>query len=110
MEIVNKLLEQFGNGTKQHEERQIPQEYHYVGSQKKVKGHILFSFNVETGELKQAQLKREVIMGIDKKPIYKTTATQEKDCIYFQALNMKNAKKRLLRMFKELENKKREEK
>lgn len=98
MKIVNDLLEPFVRNNKQQEERQAPTEFHYVGSQKRTKGHILFSYNTKTGELKRAPVKHEAEIGIDGEPIYKTVAVQEKDCIYIQALNLENAKKRLKKL------------
>lgn len=95
MKIVNDLHSQFNNNPKQQEERQAPTEFHYVGSQKKVRGHILFSYNTKTKEIKPAEFKREVEIGMDGLPVYKTIAIQEKDCIYFQALNLKNAMKKI---------------
>lgn len=83
---------------KQQEERKAPAEYHYVGSEKKVKGHELFSYNTKTGEIKRADIKREVQIGIDNKLIYSTKVTTEPDCIYVQALNIANARKRIARM------------
>lgn len=87
---------------KQQEERQAPTEYHFVGSEKKARGHILFSYNTKTGEWKQAPLRREVQIGIDGKPVFKTIVTKEPDCVYIQALNLANAKKRLSRISKSL--------
>lgn len=73
-------------------------EYKYDGSAKRVAGHILFSYNTETGEWKQANVKRECVYDpINKKTIYKTKVIRETNCIYIQALNLKNAIKRLNR-------------
>lgn len=87
---------------KQQEERQAPTEYHFVGSEKKVRGHILFSYNTKTGEWKQAPLRREAQIGIDGKPVFKTIVAKEPDCVYIQALNLANAKKRLSHISKSL--------
>ena len=83
---------------KQQEERQAPTELKLVGSQKKVKGHILFSYNEKTGEFKQADVKRNIEIGLDGLPVYKTEITKEPNCIYIQALNLENAKKRLKKL------------
>lgn len=82
---------------KQQEERQSPTEFHFVGAENRVRGHILFSYNTKTGEWKQAQLRREAQVGIDGKPVFKTIVMKEPDCMYIQALNLANAKKRLSR-------------
>ena len=73
-------------------------EYKYVGSQRKVPGHTMFSFNVKTGEIKVAP--SEKCKDVDfksKEPIRKERLTIEPDCIYRQALNKKNFIKRLKR-------------
>lgn len=80
--------------TKQHEERKAPAEFHLIGQLKKTKGHTLFSYNTKTGEWKVAPVIREVLVGVDGKPVYNTKIVIEKDCIYYQALNLKNAIKK----------------
>ena len=83
---------------KQQEERKAPTEYHFVGSTKKVKGHTLFTYNTISKVLKPADVQREVSIDIEGNPIYSTKTLQEKDCIYIQALNAENAKKKLIKM------------
>ena len=73
------------------------QEYKLIGSMKKVPGHTLFSFNVQTGEIKPVKLVREASIGLDGNPVFKEKITVEKDCYYEQALNLKNFIKRLKR-------------
>ena len=76
---------------------QQKQEYKLIGSMRKVPGHTLFSFNVQTGEIKPVKLVREASIGLDGKPVFKEKITVEKDCYYEQALNRKNFIKRLKR-------------
>ena len=73
------------------------QEYKLIGSMRKVPGHTLFSFNVQTGEIKPVKLIREASIGLDGNPVFKEKITVEKDCYYEQALNLKNFIKRLKR-------------
>ncbi len=73
------------------------QEYKLIGSMRKVPGHTLFSFNVQTGEIKPVKLVREASIGLDGNPVFKEKITVEKDCYYEQALNLKNFIKRLKR-------------
>ena len=47
-------------------------EYHLIGRQRKVSGHTLFEFNRKTKEIRPADISREVIVGMDGTPIYKT--------------------------------------
>jgi hypothetical protein len=88
-------LPRLAQGNKQQEERKAPAEFHLVASVKRVKGHILFSYNTKTGKWKQAPIKREVTLDMDGNPICNTSVAKEKDCVYIQALNLKNAKKKL---------------
>ena len=73
-------------------------EFHLIGSQRKIKGHTLYAFNTMTKEIKVAPVERKVFFGFNGNMTYKNELTVEKDCIYLQALNEKNARKRLLRM------------
>lgn len=62
---------------------------------KKVKrnpGHILFSFNVKTGEIKRASI---VSIGLNGIPITRAETVIEPNCYYEQALDEKNFKKKL---------------
>ena len=65
---------------------------------KKNPGHILFSFNRKTGEIKRASITHKVSIGLDMKPITTTKTVIEPDCYYEQALNEKNFRKRLKRI------------
>ena len=103
MKIVNDIPS-LTNPNKQQEERKAPAEFHYIGSVNRVRGHTLFSFNVKTGEWKPAPLRREAKVGIDGKPIFKTIVAREPDCVYIQALNLENAKKRLFRQGRKKRN------
>lgn len=94
MDIVPDIKPFAESQNKQAEERQAPAEFHFIGSVKKTKGHTLFSYNNKTGEWKQAPLRREAQVGLDGKTVYRTIVAREPDCIYIQALNMKNAIKK----------------
>ena len=63
-----------------------------------VKGHTLFCFNEVTKKLKVAPMKQECMLGFDGSVIYKNNVVVEKDCVYVQALNEKNARKKLIKM------------
>lgn len=96
--IVPEITPFADKSNKQQEERQVPNEYHYVGSMRRTKGHILFAYNTKTKEWSRADIKREVAVGIDGKPIFKTSVSVHEDIIYIQALNISNAKKKLLKL------------
>ena len=69
-------------------------EFHLVGEERRVKGHTLFCFNEVTKKIKVAPMNQECMLGLDGSVIYKHNVTVEKDCVYIQALNQKNAIKK----------------
>ena len=73
-------------------------EFHLIGQERRIKGHTLFCFNVATKKIKVAPMKQDIVLGLDGVVIYKNSVTIEKDCIYVQALNEKNARKKLIKM------------
>lgn len=73
-------------------------EFHLVGEERRIKGHTLFCFNEVTKEIKVAPMNQECMLGLDGSVIYKNNVTVEKDCVYIQALNKKNAIKKLNKM------------
>lgn len=73
-------------------------EYKLVNKIKKNPGHILFSFNRKTGEIKKASIIHKVSIGLNGLPITKSETVIEPDCYYDQALNEKNFKKKLKRI------------
>ena len=73
-------------------------EFHLVGEKRRIKGHTLFCFNEVTKKIKVAPMNQEIMMGLDGSVIYKNNITVEKDCVYLQALNEKNARKKLIKM------------
>lgn len=73
-------------------------EYKLVGKVKKNAGHILFSFNRKTGEIKRASIINKVSISLSGEPLTKSETVVEPDCFYEQALNEKNFRKRLKRI------------
>ena len=73
-------------------------EFHLIGSQRKIKGHTLYAFNTVTKEIKVAPMERKMFFGFNGNVTYKNEITVEKDCIYLQALNEKNVRKKLIRI------------
>ena len=73
-------------------------EYKLINKIKRNPGHILFSFNRKTGEIKRASIIHKVAVGLNGLPITKTETVIEPDCYYEQALNEKNFRKRLKRL------------
>jgi hypothetical protein len=77
-------------------EDQIKQqkEFKFVGSFRLVRGLKLWSFNLTTKKLKEVEIDRQISINYLGKTITKNKAFREKDCIYCQALNKKNAIKK----------------
>lgn len=73
-------------------------EFHLIGQERRVKGHTLFCFNEVTKKIKIAPMNQECVLGMDGSVIYKNNVTVEKDCVYVQALNEKNARKKLIKI------------
>ena len=72
------------------------QEYKLVSKVRKCPGHILFSFNTKTKEIKVAEIKHEVKLA-NGMAVKTAKIAVEPDCYYEQALNEKNFIKRLKR-------------
>lgn len=96
MKIINDIL-QDAVKTEQTAKAQAPREQRFVGSERRVRGHILFEYNTQTGEITQAGLKREVELDTEGNPVYKTKVYRKPGCLYIQALNAKNALKKVRR-------------
>ena len=73
-------------------------EFKLIGRERKRPGHTMFSYNLKTGEIKAAEI--QLCTTIDyatRKPMSNAKIVIERDCIYRQALNVKNFVKRLIR-------------
>lgn len=75
------------------------QEFKLIGQTRFKPGLQLFSFNIKTYELKKAVFVEEktVLFTDVKNNVQKKKVRIEKDCVYFQALNMKNAVKKIVK-------------
>jgi hypothetical protein len=60
-------------------------------------GHNCFEFNIESNELRKAEIKREAIIDINKKTSTVNKVMMKDGCIYITALNAKNAVKKLMK-------------
>ena len=71
----------------------------HVGTMRPHRGHTLFKYNTETGELTKAEFKKQDANFLEEVGIAKKDKTRiveaEEGCIYVSALNIKNAVKRL---------------
>ncbi len=100
MDLLNKKQAQ------DHEivsQREIKKEIKLIGSHLRKPGHILWKFNTKETKLSRAEFhKQDVVLDFTKanpaKAIAKSSKVMvEENCIYFQALNEKNAIKVLRR-------------
>ena len=78
----------------------ISKELKYIGSINHRPGHTLFEVNMNTCDIKKAEIQRKVMVGLDGKPVYQSKVMMNKDCYYLEALNVKNAKKKFLKKLK----------
>lgn len=97
MEIVPNIADKINEGVRQEQVQKKKNEFHFIGDERKVKGHTLFAYNTVTKEIKPAPINESVSIGMDLQPVYQHRVCVKKDCIYVQALNAKNALKKLKR-------------
>lgn len=91
--------------------KQVQQEYKYIGSIKYRPGSTLWQFNTETEELKPAKItvKEQLVWTSKDNCTKKTRSVIYKDkCVYVQALNRKNAEKKILRVINNVIRKRQE--
>lgn len=89
----------------------VQQEYKHIGSIKYRPGSTLWQFNIETGELKPAKVTVKVqLLWTSKGGCTKKTRSviYEDKCIYVQALNRKNAEKKIFRVINNVIRKRQE--
>ena len=97
--ILPKLTVQNGSRAAQEQVDKQQKEYHLIGRQRKISGHTLFEFNRKTKEIRPADISREVLyLYRNGSPKYITRTDVHQDCYYTQALNVKNAKKKLVKL------------
>lgn len=80
------------------QQQQKAVEFTYLGQERKVPGHKMFSYNLKTGEVKEAEYERCLTIDFTtRKPLKNDKIIVEKNCVYRQSLNKKNFIKRLKR-------------
>jgi Zn-dependent metalloprotease len=75
--------------------------YRYIGSVKYKKGMNLFQYNTKTQRIDIVNVKVEVMVGLDKKVVKKRTVNIDPDCIFVQALNIKNAHRKIVEVLRD---------
>lgn len=75
-------------------------EFRLIGSQRRIPGLILFEYDLTTGDLQRASMKKEVQLNIDG-TIGKKSHVDSKDlCLYIQALNEENAMRKVRQLLR----------
>lgn len=98
MDITRENEVQYLNSVRIEQQQKKKAEYKLIGKVRRISGLTLFSYNKETKVLKPAEVEKEVSLHFDGMPRYKDKVKTETNCIYFQALNIKSAKKRLIKL------------
>ena len=83
-----------------HAPRQQEAQLKYLGSMKAIPGLTLWQYHLQTSELTKAEFEEAPVVfheGNVIKP--KKKVLRQNDCLYVQALNVKNAVKKLNKMF-----------
>ena len=75
-------------------------EYRFIGSQKRIPGLILFQYDLTTGELRQAPMKKEIELTIDGRLNKNNKVEAVALCLYVQALNKDNAMRKVRAMLR----------
>lgn len=71
--------------------QRVQSEYKKVATWRRQPGHTVFSFNTSSKELKRADMANVAEIDMKQNVVYRRRINVEKDCIYIEALNMKNA-------------------
>lgn len=94
--------------TELHQKQQQKKEYKLIASARHKKGMTLFSYNTHNGDLKPAEYQKESSISLQQAMLISKghgdvtrKVVIEKDCIYFEALNMANARKKISVMEKQ---------
>lgn len=66
-------------------------EFRLIGSQKRIPGLILFEYDLTTGNLQRASMKKEIEINLDGTVGAKSRVDSRDMCLYIQAINEQNA-------------------
>lgn len=98
MNLIPDLPSQKDGSVKQEQVAKKQQEYHLIGKQRKVAGHTLYEFDKITKQIRPAVIDRKAILQMDGSIKAETRIDVKQDCFYLQALNIKNAEKKLRKL------------
>lgn len=69
-------------------------EYKHIGKIRMKKGMRLYGYNIETDELEEVVVTKQVNVTTDGKPQTEMRANHQQNVVYIQSLNQKNARKK----------------
>ena len=75
-------------------------EYKLLGSERRIPGLILFEYDLTTGELQRASLKKEVELNMDGTVGSKSRVDARDMCLYIQAINEQNAMRKVKQLLR----------
>ena len=78
-------------------------EFRLIGSQKRIPGLTLFEYDLTTGELRHASMKKEIQLEMDGATGAKARVDAKALCLYIQALNEENAMRKVHKMLRRKE-------
>lgn len=78
-----------------HAQVKQKQEYKFIGSIRMIRGLKLYSFNTSTFKLKVVEIQRKVSVGMEGEAVKHNKAQYNPKLIYVQALNEKNAARKV---------------
>ena len=78
-----------------HRAKKQKQEYKHIGSIKIIKGLTLYACNMETQEINKVVIEKKASIGLDGKEVRQQKAQHDPKCVYIQAINIKNARRKL---------------
>ena len=75
-------------------------EFRLVGSQRRMPGLILFEYDMTTGELRRADVNRQMELQMNGKVSTKSRVNSRELCLYIQALNAQNAMRKVQQLLR----------
>lgn len=73
-------------------------EYRFIGSERRIPGLILWEYDLTTGELRRAPMKKELELTIDGRVNKNNKVEAGTLCLYIQAINQEVAMRKVRRM------------
>lgn len=86
------------NSIRIEQQQKKQKEYHLIGQIRRIPGLTLFEFNKRTKEIRPASVSRTIGVKYDGTTYFRTRTDVRQDCFYLQALNIKNAEKKLRKL------------